>query len=325
MAIIEDAGTTSRIERVKKLLERAELNEQSDNKDLHTEAANIRRRVAELVAQYGITDAMLQATGRAAADKITDKVIYVSRPFSNRMLDLLWTIAYVMGAQGRSIKEWDPQAHGGRKKGAWRYGLRLFAFSNDLATIEMLYSSYRNQAMSGMARIVDTSSEFGQTQKAERDSYLDGFQTGVYSEMDRARREAERAAQAKQDEAKDLAMLDGGANSEPGVALVLSNRKEAVKVAMDLAYGITQAQRLQWEKSGQEQAAKWREERAAEKAACPRCKNDRPCRKHGTAAGRPSYQRVGQSWGDGYTDGRRAARDTTSHAVSEDGTLGIGG
>jgi hypothetical protein len=333
-ALIEDKTAESRLNRVRKLLAKAEAIQQMKEPDagLLREAEALNERAAQLIAQYGIDRAMLAAQGREA-DTVTDRVLFIDRPFADEMLQMLWNIALALGAKGRSIKTWDdqagPKARGGVPRGGWKYGLRLFAHGSDMERIELLYTSARNQALAGAKRIVNRETEFGQAQKADRVSYLEGFRSGVYLQINRAEQDARERQAAKDQEAKDLAMLEGR-KSEVTYALVLVDRRKAVDVAMDLAYGITQEQRARW-------AAEYETNRPAreaeharkmqERADCKRCKNAKSgqCKEHRVSYGRsrPSYERKGSRWSDGYEDGQRADLGLGT-AIQDDGPLEIG-
>ncbi len=316
--IIETGATESRLSRVRKLLERAEMidrqmdlpgNTSAEKAALVAEMEQLNERAAELIAKYGIDRAMLAASG-TVSDAIIDKVVYTARPFADEMQSLLWNVALPMRATGRSIKQWDtqagPKAKGGVPRGGWKFGLRLFAHASDLERIELLYSSLRNQALAGAARIVNKDETFGQAQKADRVSYLEGFRTAVYTRLTRAEREAREVREAEQIEARDQAMIEGRASDTPGVALVLADRRKAVEIAMDAAYGITVADKVQWAKESEE----YRERRAQEIADCKKCKSAKGgrCKAHKVSYGRsrPVYERKGSQFGAGYDDGMKA-------------------
>jgi len=247
--IIEADKTDSRLDRVKKLLEQAEhaanlsdegrTPEQIAASKAEAEAMNI--RAAELIAKYGIDRAMLAASGQEA-DAVIDRVFWITRPFAEQMRSMLWNIAYHLRASGTYIKQWDetagPKHRGGQPKGGWKFGLRIFAHKSDMERIEMLYASARLQALAGTKKIVNREEKFGQAQKADRVSYLEGFTDAVATRIRRSEKEAEARQKAKDEELRDLAMLEGK-QSGPGVALVLADRRKAVSIAMDLANGIT--------------------------------------------------------------------------------------
>jgi hypothetical protein len=309
-AVVETKDANSRLGTVRKLLAKADDLARAGDQHSLNEAEALNERAAELIASYGIDKAMLAADG-SFGDEIVDEVIIVGKPFAKEFTDLLWYVASNMRAKGRLIKRWNKELHGGRTKGGYEYGLRLFAYESDMERIKLVYGSVKNQALAGMSKIVDRSSTYGQTQKADRQSYLDGFGTAVYSRLQRAEREAQRIKQAELDEARDVAMIEGRSTATGfSTELVLSDRGLAVKVAMDAAYGITQAQRAKWAEDDKKASEAWEAgaaDRERERAECKRCSKGRPCSQHGTAMGRSrDYQRVGSKWSAGYTDGSKA-------------------
>jgi len=327
--IVEDPKAASRLARVRKMLERAEAIEAMDEsaltEELRTEARTINERAAELIAQYGIDRAMLAADG-SFGDEVIDQVIMLSRPFAAKMMDLLWTIAYNLRGQGRLIKSWNPEsgpkARGGVPRGGWDYGLRLFAYRSDMERIELMYASLRLQALSGARKIVNTSSQFGQGQKADRESYLDGFSDAIGTRIRRAEDDARRAQEARDRELADQAMIEGR-TAGAGVALVLADRKTAVQNAMDAASGITPAMKARWARQSEEAAAA----RRKEIAVCQRCQKAKSgrCNDHRIVLGRAPkiYTRKGDRYYDGYEDGQRADLGT-GKAVSAKGRKEIG-
>lgn len=325
--IVEAEVTDSRLNRVTKLLDKAQhilsMPKDTQTPELLTEADAINKRAAELIAKYGIDRAMLAASGHAV-DRVVDEVIILDRPFAEKMRTLLWYIADPMGAKGRWVKRWDaqagPKAKGGIPRGGWEYGMRIFAHESDMARIRLMYVSLRNQALVGMSKIVNNDTEFGQAQKADRESYLDGFANAVYYRITQAEREAKASRQAQEEEARDKAMLDGvAADSGPGVALVLADRKKAVAIAMDLADGITVADRARWAAQAKERTDARRKE-LDECAKCKAAKSGR-CKAHKVSYGRsrPVYERKGTKYDAGWQAGQRA--DLTGHgptSVSRD-------
>lgn len=305
--ITETRETADILDRVRKLLAKAE------STDSEAERVALTERATELIAKYGIDRAMLAASD-TASDPVVDKTFIIGKPFSEKMMNLMFNIATPLRAKSRTIKRWNPELHGGRTDGGWEYGLRVFAHESDMLRIELLYASLRNQAIAGMKHIKgDPGQKYGQRQKAERESYLDGFVSAIYFRIVAAEKAAQEAREAQQQEERDRAMLEGTVSSGPGVALVLADRKVAVERAFDSAYGITAQDRAE-QKARQ---AKWREKYEQERAQCPRCSKGRPCRAHGTAAGRTS-QRVGSRWWDGYDDGQKA-HIGDSNAVASSG------
>lgn len=328
-AVTEADVSVSMLNRVRKILERAEALMNQDPRDveklsdelkearlLEIEQAN--QRAAQLIAKYGIDRAMLAATGKLA-DSTVDEALMVLRPFASKMMTLLWIIADSMGARATYIKTWNPmsgpKARGGKPRGGYDYGLRIFAWESDLERIKLLYTSLRNQALKGASGIVDASSKFGQTQKAERESYLDGWTSGLYRQLQDTEREARERAEAEQQEARDRAMENGEAvPSGPRVSLVLVDRKKALDLAWDAANGITPADRAKWaeqSKAYAEEARQQREARAKEIEECAKCQKAKTgrCNEHKDRVGRTryrSYKRIGSCWGEGFRDGKSA-------------------
>jgi hypothetical protein len=324
--ITEAKSTTSRLATIQKLLAKAEAEGVTDQeRDLLTEKA------AELMARYGVDQAMLAQAGKEI-DPVVDKVIWTSRPFAGRMADLLGGIAQTMGAEARTVKQFDENAHGGQRKGAWKYGLRLFIHASDLQRVEMMYAAARNQALAGASKIKGYD-DFGQDQKAHRDSYLEGFGHAVVGRVYRAEAAARQAAEAEREALAEEALLRGELTSGPSVALVLNDRRSVVKAAADLAlYKITPAMRIEMEAKKVANREKWADQdresqkrhaaRIAEHEACERCRKAASGFCNGHRDLKPSqasyrgYERVGNYYHDGYSDGQRADLGTSGKAVS---------
>jgi len=83
MSMIEASKETSRLSLVKKLLAKADSDTTPAERDALVE------RAAELMAKYGIDEAMLAAAD-GGSGKIVDKVIFVDRPFTELMVTLLY-------------------------------------------------------------------------------------------------------------------------------------------------------------------------------------------------------------------------------------------
>jgi len=342
--ITEAQATTSRMTLVTKLLAKADEMAEWLKSDIHahasaaevkaveTERDQIIARVAELMTKYGIDQAMLVSQGQGT-DPILDEVIWTDRPFSSRFRDLLYYLAEANDARTRSIK----QHTGSQRKGQlkWRYGLRVFAHASDLDTIKVMYTLGRNQALAGASRIRGQE-QFGQDQKAHRDSYIEGFTHGVWSQVNQARQEAKRLAEVERQEQADQAMISGGPVTK-SVELVLADRTAAVRAAYELAVNgrsradlarIDQQMAVNRERWAEmdKKAAERREAYLEEHRNCQRCTsaksgycNDHRDLKPSVAQGR-SYERVGAYYSDGYYAGRQADLGTPAgNAVSSSG------
>jgi uncharacterized protein YnzC (UPF0291/DUF896 family) len=192
--------------------------------------------------------------------------------------------------------------------------------------VEILYTSCRNQALAGAKKIVNTTETFGQAQKADRESYLQGFRSAVYTRLAKAEREAREARDAADQEARDLAMLRGEFTAAgPTTTLVLADRRKQIQIAIDKADGITQADRARWAAQDAEAAPKRqaaREAREKEIAECKRCQKAKTgrCNEHRERSyGRSyrAYERTGTQFEAGWQDGQRADLGT-SDTISND-------
>lgn len=318
MPITEAKDTTSRMTTIRLLLAKAEGAATEHERDAYVAKA------AELMAKYSIDEAMLTETSQRT-DAVVDRVIWTDRPFSKQMAGLLWRIASPKGAKATSVREHTGSEKVGQLK--WRHGLRVFAHETDLQLIELMYATARTLALAGANKIKGYE-QFGQDQKAHRESYIEGFSDGVLVQMRAAQREAERVAEAEREQLEEKALLRGEITGGRSVALVLASRREIVQNTYDLAlYGKTsaqlkadqEAQRARWAEMDQ-RVQERRAAREAEQAACERCKKAKSgyCNEHrdfrpSQAQGR-SYERVGNYYNDGYHDGREAdltSRDRT--------------
>jgi hypothetical protein len=339
--ITEAQATSSRLDVIRKLLAKAEeMSNWLAHPELHPHATEaeigaaereveaMTGRAADLIAKYGIDEAML--TGGNDANKVVDTVIWVVRPFGEQMQDLLRGIAQELGAQVRNVKQHTGSHTKGQLK--WQHGLRVFAFGSDLARIELLYTSLRNQALSGASRIKGEH-KFGQDQKAHRESYLEGFTCSVVGRISRAEADAKAAAEAEREQEQERALLAGEYKPSASVEMVLADRKSVVRNAMTLAlYGKTAAEldaraaenREQWAEMDKRARERW-EARKQEQANCARCQQAKSgyCATHrdmkpSQATYRP-YQRVGDYFNTGYEDGRNADLGPTRTQVGQNG------
>jgi hypothetical protein len=345
--VTEAQATTSRMTLVTKLLAKADEMAKWLESDLHahaspaevkaveTERDQIIARVAELMVKYGIDQAMLVSQGQGT-DPILDEVIWTDRPFSNRFHDLLYYLVEAHGARSKSIK----QHTGVERKGAlkWRYGLRVFAHASDMETIRVMYTLGRNQALAGASRIKGEH-KFGQDQKAHRESFVEGFTHGVWSQVNQARREAKRLAEIEAQERADQAMTEGKSAGQ-SVELVLADRSAAVRAAYELAVNGRSREDLaridaqmaknreRWAEMDRK-ADERRAARIAEQNACTKCKaaksgycNDHRDMRPSTAQPR-TYERVGNYYSDGYYAGRSADLGQTRTQVTNKGQTAI--
>jgi hypothetical protein len=327
--ITEAQGTTSRLDTIRALLAKAEGTTNDQERDAYTAKA------AELIAKYGVDEAMLNGS-KNDNGQVKDVVIWVVRPFGGQMQQLLGGIAREMGAQVRSVKQHTGSEQVGQLK--WQHGLRVFAFQSDLKRIEMLYTSLRNQALAGASRIKGEH-KFGQDQKAHRESYLEGFVCAVLGRIVRAEQAAKQAAEAEREMRDEQRLLSGDVTASRSVELVLADRNAVVRNAMTMAlYGKSAAEldaasaanREKWAEMDR-RAEERRQARLDEHANCKKCQAAKSgyCADHRSmrpsqASYRP-YERVGNQFEAGYIDGRNADLGPSGKQVSQNGPAGIEG
>ncbi|TCK22791.1 DUF2786 domain-containing protein [Pseudonocardia endophytica] len=202
--------TDARLDRVRKLLAKAERAGTPDEAEIYTAKA------VELMARHGIDDAVLAAgsAGPARADPIGALRITIEDPYSGGKARLLgWTAA----ASGCRWVMHD--ARGGRV-GA----VTVFGHASDRERVELLYTSLLLQVARPLAALRPP--DPGESVAAYRRSWLYGFAVRIH---DRLRAAAERAA------AEHDAAAPGGARTS--AALVLADRADQVDRAYAEEFG----------------------------------------------------------------------------------------
>lgn len=218
----------SKIELVRKLLAKAESTDSGPEQDALNE------RASELIARYGIEEAMLSD---AVADQVTDISVELPNPYAIDWRGLMWGITRPLRVRAVATRQW----RGGTKI----ITMRLFGYKTDIAYAEILFASLRNQALAGIASIKGDR-YWGENTTAERKSYISGFSAAVETRLENAQRKAEQEQASREqrirEAALDAAMLDDDfslndtPSSSPGVALVLANRQDKVEAAVAAVY-----------------------------------------------------------------------------------------
>jgi hypothetical protein len=200
------------LNRVRGLLDKANSTEFED------EAQALRDKAMELMAAYGIEQAMLEATGRKTADTIDTIMIRFKNPFSYEKNQLLTEISRALGCKpimtlsGKSVLY-----------------TRVVGHRSDLEQVEFLYTLLLVQAENGAAKVKAdsysryyTAGEVASRTRKLRASYLYGFADKVGERLT-----AIRAHAAAQNQAQH------SGDSTPGTALVLASRMELVERAFE--------------------------------------------------------------------------------------------
>jgi hypothetical protein len=176
------------------------------------EAEAFTAKAAELIAKYGIEEAMLTAAD-PTRDAVGDRVIVVYAPYFNERAILLANIAERMG--GRAVQR--SRRH---RTGTDNVEVHLFGYGTDLERIELLYTSLLIQSANGLSHATVPHYE---GVRAFRASWLRGFTRAIVARLDAAAKKAQAEAEAQR---------VGG----PSTALVLADRSALVSRAVADVY-----------------------------------------------------------------------------------------
>lgn len=197
------------LNRVRGLLDKAA----STRDEFPAEAKALEDKAMELMAAYGIEQAMLEATGQKTADHVTKLTITFVNPFSYEKHSLLLNISYALGCKTLCYKSGKSVTH-----------TVVVGHSSDLERVEFLYTLLLIQAQNGAAKMKAnsyngfyTSREVAAQTRGLRAAYLAGFGDEIGERL---------TAIAKHAAAQNEAQHAG--DSAPGTALVLKSRKELV-------------------------------------------------------------------------------------------------
>jgi hypothetical protein len=181
--------------RVRKLLAKAE-----DPACTPAEAEAFTAKAAELIAKYGVDQALLAGTD-PALDPVGDRVVAVDPPYSRDKAGLLGTVAIALRCRAVHLE----------RSGTAR--VHLFGHAADLERVELLFTSLLVQAAHGLAAAEVPSFEHP---AAFRRSWLAGFTEAIRARLTAAERDAAAGA--------------------PGAELILVVRTELVDRRRDETY-----------------------------------------------------------------------------------------
>lgn len=230
--VIEDVRdrSASKIDLVRKLLAKA------GSTDSESERDALNERASQLVAAYGIDEAML-ASQDESLDKITDVSVVVERPFARDFRDLLASIAQPLRVKVIYSKRWNADHNDG--EGGWDVTARLFGYDSDIRRAQLLYPHLRNQALAGLANVKGdewADIGLGSGLAANRRAYIAGFARAIQGRLDRTETDAKAAEKARENALRDEALLEGNVTTSASVELVLADRKAKVETAFAEAY-----------------------------------------------------------------------------------------
>ncbi|SEF27552.1 Protein of unknown function [Amycolatopsis pretoriensis] len=192
------------LERIRKLLAKAE-----DPAVTEAEAEAYNKKAAELVARYGIDQAMLAASG-AASDDIGTLKIPMNDPYSRDKASLLTSVAYPLRC--RTLLH---------RFGQKVDSVTVFGYRSDLGRVELLFTSLLLQASTQLTRVRPDGFFPGESLAAYRRTWLHGFARAVHERLSEAEQEAVRTA------------APGAKSAE----LVVRDRAQMVQHAFDAEYG----------------------------------------------------------------------------------------
>ncbi|WP_370415346.1 DUF2786 domain-containing protein [Streptomyces fradiae] len=198
--------------KVKALLRKAE-----DQAATEEEARAFLAKATELMAKYGIEQAMLDDLDAPAGP--LDKVVEVHPPYAKEMRRLLSWIAEVMRC--RSVYP------GGK---ANRLRVHLFGFESDIQASEVLFASLRLQMLDGADRADRLYRPAGEDARAYKRSWMLGFIREVTDRVKAAQEAARAAAEQEQETA------EGAGRAARSVALVLADRSTVVDARLNDRY-----------------------------------------------------------------------------------------
>ncbi|KOU93287.1 hypothetical protein ADK94_05530 [Streptomyces sp. XY593] len=159
---------------------RALLAKAEDPAAPEAEAELARTRAMEMVAKYGVDEALL-SDGQPSRDGVTDKSFDLPNPWSMSRVRLMCLIAKAVGCQAVHM---GPAANGGRR-------VHVVGYESDVQRAEILYTSLLLQMLNGLNR---QAVPYGvRSAKAWRNSWQLGFIVRVTERLE-AIEEAARAA-----------------------------------------------------------------------------------------------------------------------------------
>ncbi|MCC3767283.1 DUF2786 domain-containing protein [Streptomyces sp. UNOC14_S4] len=193
---------------------RALLAKAEDPAAPEAEADLCRKRAFEMMAKYGVEQAMLN-DGKADAGTPTDRVITVDAPWAMERVQLMNDIAKALGCHLLYL---------GKEGQAAKHSVHLFGYASDLERLELLYTSLLLQMHGELERQQVPAGV--RSARAWRRSWLLGFIVRVGRRL----QEAERMAQAEAH----------GETSGSGrsAELVLADRKTAVQRSYRAMYPV---------------------------------------------------------------------------------------
>lgn len=208
------------LERVRRLLAKAEGATTEEERDAYNSKA------AELIARYGIEEALLGAQ-RSTRPTPGDRVVRLDAPYARDKGTLLAAIATPLEVRAVMVKGAPQGGSGGQPYAPGALSMHLFGMDSDLQRVDLLYTSLLVQAAHGLAVVRPRSSY--ESVAAYRRSWIIGFAYSIQQRLVAA--EAAARAHAEAGTASSRPEAAG-----PSVSLVLADRAALVDSALAEAY-----------------------------------------------------------------------------------------
>jgi hypothetical protein len=209
------------LDRVRKLLAKAEAEGVTPE-----EAIALTEKAAELMAKYGIDQALLAAT-RPETDRPVNKIFDVPIPWARVHSHLLSNLASGLRCQAILLPTRDGQR------------VHIFGYASDVERLEVLYTSVLLQMTHHLVRVAVPAQFTGRRKMAWRRSWLLGYVSAVVAKVKAAEASAVRESD-RNDEAP----------AGTSTALVLADRSLAVQADVRLAYPRTRTIRTTYTGGG---------------------------------------------------------------------------
>ncbi|MER7109310.1 DUF2786 domain-containing protein [Streptomyces sp. NPDC000229] len=210
---------------------RALLTKAEDPAATEEEARTYLGKATELMAKYGIEQAMLEGHSEPALP--VDRVVPLRPPYAKETSTLLGWIAHAMRCSVVHLHS--------RRRG---YRVHLFGFEADVQAAELLFASLRLQMLDGAARADRLHRPDTEDARAYKRSWMYGFM-----------REVTRRVQAAQDamrtEAEHARVEPAEQRDGRSVELVLADRTQVVEARLTATYPkLGKARRIRFSGSG---------------------------------------------------------------------------
>lgn len=206
----------SRLDKIRGLLAKAE-----DPASTPAEAEAYTAKAAELISKWGLEDALREAK-QQDRPSITEKIIKMEGSYQREKGLLLELVARGLGNQAVQLIGTRP------------YQIHVFGTDTDIVRIELLFTSLLVQASQGIA--VAEPYRYGESIKAYRRSWLDGFAKAIYQRLRKVQEH-------------------GAAQAGPGTDLVLADRSALIKERVAVFYPSVKAIKRRLTGSGRREGA----------------------------------------------------------------------